>query len=157
MALFPLMTGSLHAQAGLKEQLMALFKKSSGFGGGVELHAWTALNKDSGYFKHDTVIFYSNINYQHYANACDFVMWDFRDSVTFAQYTSMICYEPGVNYQRIEDQDLRVEFRYEDLELWLDIYEGRSRRESFLVLGLKQEPAWKMKQRTWVLKLQRKA
>lgn len=65
---------------------------------------WVICNKDSSFYKSDTLRLYNNENYYYHSNCCKFINWTFYKKDAFVQTRSQICKEPPtVSVTRNED------------------------------------------------------
>ena len=83
-----------------KQQIVNLFKNSisqqSKNGISVGSNAWVICNKDSAFFKSDTIILQSNINYFYQiGDCCDFIEWIFYKQDAYLQKKLQVCNEPA--------------------------------------------------------------
>ena len=55
---------------------------------------WVVCNKDSSFYKSDTLRLYNNINFSHYLNCCDFIDLTFYKRNAFVIAQTQMCKEP---------------------------------------------------------------
>ena len=81
-----------------KSQLLKVFKKSirQDTKGMVSTNSnpWVVCNKDSAFYKNDTLRLYNNVNYYYYSKCCDFVDITFYKKNAFVAVQTEICKEP---------------------------------------------------------------
>jgi len=81
-----------------KSQLLKVIKKSirQDSRGKVSTNSnpWVVCNRDSSFYKSDTLRLYNNLNYYYYSKCCDFVDWTFYKKNAFVIVNTQICKEP---------------------------------------------------------------
>jgi hypothetical protein len=97
-----LLVGTVHSAHGQNSinDLFKVFKKSikqeSSKKVAVGSNPWIICNKDSAYYRSDTLILYNDKNYQYRSNCCDFVEWTFYRKDAFFLGQTKICQEPPI-------------------------------------------------------------
>ncbi len=83
-----------------KNQLLKIFRSSiqqdSRSKIDIGSNPWYICNRDSSFFKSDTIYLFNNINYFYKKNnCCDLVVWTFYKTKSFIQSENQICREPA--------------------------------------------------------------
>jgi hypothetical protein len=52
---------------------------------------WVVCNKDSSFYKSDTLQLYNNVNYYYYSNCCEFVDFTFYKKNAFVANKTQVC------------------------------------------------------------------
>jgi hypothetical protein len=130
------MVNLLSAQTVTSDQLQNVFEQSLN----AEKHMggrWTACNKDSMFFKADTVRFYNSANYMHGFSCCHYINWRFTDRYSFRRNLTEYCSEPPgetVYFNNGDPFTIRYISHGHDLEI--HIYQKDITESRFRVLSL---------------------
>jgi hypothetical protein len=100
IVLFQLLTNFLFGQiiVPTKNQLLKIFKESilEKKKNYTTSNPWIACNRDSLFFKSDTIQLVDNESYYHYSvDCCSFVEWAFSSKDKFTQSKTQVCNEPA--------------------------------------------------------------
>ena len=111
----------------------------------TDSNPWLICNKDSNFFKADTLYLFDNINYYYQPeNCCDFVGWTFYKGNAFVQRDIQICNEPPTA-KILKDKDFYTTKVEEDNnEIVLKVYRKKQLLDTyaaidFRVVGLSQK------------------
>jgi hypothetical protein len=81
-----------------KSKLLKIFKESirQHKSGKISINSnpWVICNRDSSFYKSDTLRLYNNENYYYHSNCCEFIDWIFYKKGAFVQTRAQICKEP---------------------------------------------------------------
>jgi hypothetical protein len=98
---------------------------------------WTACNKDSSYYKSDTVILYSNKYFQLTAKCCQYIEWTFSTRTTLDLTELFNCNEPPYSEAGPFNNGLKIKFKKNKKnKLILSIYENGKFKDRFTLLSL---------------------
>ena len=125
-----------------KSQLIAAFKRSirQDNSGRVSTNSnpWAICNKDSAFYKSDTLRLYNNVNFYYYSKCCDFTDWTFYKKDAFVLTRVQICKEPTTASVTKNDDWFKVKISTENKTLFLQTYNQGRLVDKFKVVSLEQ-------------------
>ena len=123
-----------------KSQLLKVLKKSirQDTKGKVSINSnpWIICNKDSSFYKSDTLRLYNNINYYYYSNCCDFVDLTFYKKNAFVFVKTQICKEPTTSSAATNKSWFTINFIDNKDNLVLETINQGSVVDQFKVISL---------------------
>jgi hypothetical protein len=117
-------------------------------------HSWIICNKDSSYYKSDTLFLYNHINYYYDpSNCCNFVKWEFENATRYRLTETKMCQEPPIALALVNNL-YRLSWKIENDNLYLSI-ENRELNymEMFKVCDFYEEQLWNKIHKSMVLKM----
>ena len=124
-----------------KSQLLRVFKGSirQDNSGKISTNSnpWVICNKDSAFYKSDTLRLYNNINYYYYSNCCDFTDWTFYKKDAFVLTRVQICKEPTTASVARNEDWFTVKVR-KDKNLFLETYNQGKLIDRFEVVSVEK-------------------
>ncbi|QNF33372.1 hypothetical protein HUW51_11810 [Adhaeribacter swui] len=113
---------------------------------------WTTNNKDSLYFKNDTVQLYQDVNYRYGLETCSLIEWKFEPK-KFRVLHLFTCSEPGtVNYSSPRE---KLKLKKRGRQQILEIKKGGLVLDTFLILEFKEYKVQRYPHEIKALKLKR--
>lgn len=106
----------------------------------VDSNPWLVCNKDSAFFKSDTIrLFGNNINNNFVRrNCCAFIGWTFYKPRCFVQLDIDYCNEPP-RHRIVKEKDFyTITVTQEDSSTFIKTYRGKKVIESFVVIEYKE-------------------
>lgn len=143
-----------------KAQLLKAFKASirQDSPGKVSTNSnpWVICNKDSAFYKSDTLRLYNNTGYHSHSQCCDFTDWTFYKKDAFVLTRVQICKEPTtVSVSRNEDW-FTIKVSKENKNLFLETYNQGKLVDRFRVISIsKVDGIGRFKEMTEVVTLVR--
>lgn len=119
-------------------------------------YGWIACNKDSSYYKSETIELYDNWNYAYSPETCcNFISWDFDNKTTFYLTDKLICQEPTVSSVHSFEKKFKIAFKRHFNHLFLLKTDRNNVQEQFEVIGFKEVTLWNKIQKSNVITLKR--
>lgn len=123
-----------------KGQLLKAFKGSVRQENSVKVstnsNPWVICNKDSAFYKSDTVRLYNNVNYYYNSKCCDFIDWTFYKKEAFVLTRVQICKEPATASVAKNEDWFTIKVSNEDKNLLLETYNQGKLVDRFKVISI---------------------
>ncbi len=118
--------------------------------------SWLICNKDSAYYRADTLKLYNHINYYYDPiNCCEFVNWNFENKSRFRLRETKICNEPPTSKVDIYNlYHLKWDTKNGNLFMIIENKEQRI-KERFKICDFREERLWNGQNKCMVLTLKR--
>lgn len=99
--------------------------------------SWVICNKDSSYFKSDTLILHGNIyNTRHLKDCCIYIGWEFTNKRKMAQTSIDSCNPPVIVGKVLTEKDFyKIKLSKKNNKLLLKRYNGSKLIDTYEVLG----------------------
>ena len=102
----------------------------------IDSNPWVICNKDSSFYKSDTLRLCNDINYYYHSTCCDFIDWTFYKKDAFVLTRVQICKEPATASVARNEDWFTVKVLKENKNLFLETYNQGMLIDRFKVISI---------------------